>query len=264
MNTRDRAGSGSPRALPPRPGRAASPPTARGRRGSRELEPDQDEQQRVEQEIRISQSAKPGRRIGRRRSPAPPADTSRWSRRRARPRRRAARRARRPRSPRAARSWSRPGVVDPPPDLGEDHPATSPMRRRRRPDQEVPVASRTRPRRGGERDVVGDQRGAVVDQALAFEHRHRAPRHAQPADDRGRRDRVGRRDDRPERERRRPRQAVDQRVGDHHDRDMVAAPARSPATRSTRRSRRGRAGGEERRRVEQRRRKITRTRSGSS
>ena len=49
-----------------------------------------------------------------------------------------------------------------------------------------------------------DERGAVVDEALALDDRERAARHAEPATDRRRRERIGRRDDRAEDERRRP------------------------------------------------------------
>ena len=76
---------------------------------------------------------------------------------------------------------------------------------------------------GGHRDAVGDERGRVVDQALALDDVDDPPRHAEPAQDRRGGDRVGGGDDRAERERRRPRDAVDQRVRDDRDRDLVAS-----------------------------------------
>ena len=71
--------------------------------------------------------------------------------------------------------------------------------------------------RGRHRDLVGDQRGGVVEQALALEHVDHPPRRADPPHDRRRRRRVGRRDDRAEDEGHRPGQA-DQLVRDDRDR----------------------------------------------
>ena len=45
---------------------------------------------------------------------------------------------------------------------------------------------------GGDRDAVRDQRGGVVDQALALHDRDDPARHADAPHDRRRRDRVGR------------------------------------------------------------------------
>ena len=56
----------------------------------------------------------------------------------------------------------------------------------------------------GDRDAVEHEARAVVDQALALDDRHELARHAQPARDRRRRDRVGGRDDRAEHEGARP------------------------------------------------------------
>ena len=70
---------------------------------------------------------------------------------------------------------------------------------------------------GGDGELEEDERRAVVDQALALDHRQRPARDAEPPADRCRRDRVGRRHDRSEHERSRPRQA-DHRVHDSRDR----------------------------------------------
>ena len=70
---------------------------------------------------------------------------------------------------------------------------------------------------GRDRDLVGDQRGRVVDQRLALDDRHDAARDAEAPGDRGRGDGVGGGDDRAEHERGGPRHAVDHRVGDHRD-----------------------------------------------
>ena len=67
------------------------------------------------------------------------------------------------------------------------------------------------------RDPVGDERGRVVDQRLALEHRHE-PRAGRPAGARSRSPRPGRSGRRsPQRERRGPGHAVDQRVRDDRD-----------------------------------------------
>jgi hypothetical protein len=71
---------------------------------------------------------------------------------------------------------------------------------------------------------VRDERGPVVDEALAFDDRHDATRRTQPPHDRGRRDRVRGRDDRAEHEGRRPGQlrhdcVRDDRDGDHGQQD---------------------------------------------
>ena len=69
------------------------------------------------------------------------------------------------------------------------------------------LASSGRERAGDDRrdgDAVGDQRRRVVDQALALEDRDDPARDAEPAQDRGRRHGVGRRDDGAQGERRRP------------------------------------------------------------
>ncbi len=61
------------------------------------------------------------------------------------------------------------------------------------------------PRHGGDdRRPQQHERGAVVDQALALDHVEQPPGHAEAAADRGRGDRVGRRDDGAENERLRP------------------------------------------------------------
>src|ERR687883_494630 len=52
----------------------------------------------------------------------------------------------------------------------------------------------------GARGSVEDERGGVVHEALALDDGHDAAWNAEPARDRGRRDRVGRRDDRPQHE----------------------------------------------------------------
>ena len=84
-------------------------------------------------------------------------------------------------------------------------------------------------RRHGE--AVGDERRPVVDQALALDDRDEPPRNAEPARDRARGDRVGRRDDRAEHERRRPAHAVDHRVGDHARPPTVVATTSPTASR---------------------------------
>ncbi|HET8592846.1 MAG TPA: hypothetical protein VFL56_04215 [Solirubrobacterales bacterium] len=71
--------------------------------------------------------------------------------------------------------------------------------------------------RRGHRHLVGDQRGRVVDQALALDDVHQPPRRPDAAHDRRRRNRIGRRDDCAEHERHRPGQ-IHQLVGDDRDR----------------------------------------------
>ena len=62
---------------------------------------------------------------------------------------------------------------------------------------------------GRDRELVGDERGRVVDEALPLDDRHDAPRDAHLPRDRCRRERIGRRQDRAEDERRGPGQADD-------------------------------------------------------
>ena len=57
---------------------------------------------------------------------------------------------------------------------------------------------------GGDRELVGDERRRVVDQRLALDDRHVAPRRADARGDRRRRDGIGRRHDGAEHERRLP------------------------------------------------------------
>ena len=81
-------------------------------------------------------------------------------------------------------------------------------------------------------DAVEHERGRVVDEALALDDRDDAPRRAQPPGDRGGGNRVGRRDDGPQHERRRPRQ-VDRRSGRPPPRPPSSPRrARAPAGRS--------------------------------
>ena len=70
-----------------------------------------------------------------------------------------------------------------------------------------------------DRHPVEDECGAVVHEALALHDRDSAARHAQPAHDRGRRDRIRRRDHCSQHERGRPRHVVDERVSHSSDRD---------------------------------------------
>ena len=72
---------------------------------------------------------------------------------------------------------------------------------------------------GEHRGPIGDQRGRVVEQRLAFDERPDDPRRPESAEDRRGRQRVGRADDRTERERGRPAQAGDERVRHHRDED---------------------------------------------
>ena len=53
----------------------------------------------------------------------------------------------------------------------------------------------------GDRDAIEHEPGPVVDEALALDDRDELPRDAEPARDRGRRERVGGRDDRAQHER---------------------------------------------------------------
>ncbi len=80
--------------------------------------------------------------------------------------------------------------------------------------------------RGG-RHLVEHQRGRIVEQPLALDHRLQARRHPDPAADGDGRDGVRRSHDRAERERRRPgqvgddevRDRADHRRGEHHEAD---------------------------------------------
>ena len=106
---------------------------------------------------------------------------------------------------------------------------------------------------GGDGRPVEDERRRVVDERLAFHDRDAAPRGAEPARDRRGRDRVGRRDDRAEDERRSPGEVRDvvrddgdaghgrRDDADRERRDRPDVPAQLPQRR------------EERGRVEQRR-----------
>ena len=71
---------------------------------------------------------------------------------------------------------------------------------------------------GRDGELVGDERGAVVDQRLALDDRHDPSGNVEPAGDRRGRDRVGRGDDRSEHERLRPAE-VERLVGDDRDDD---------------------------------------------
>ena len=66
----------------------------------------------------------------------------------------------------------------------------------------------------GDRGAQRDQGGGVVEQRLALEDRHDPPRQADPLRHRGRGDRVGRRDDRADRDRGRPAEARHQPLDD--------------------------------------------------
>ena len=83
------------------------------------------------------------------------------------------------------------------------------------------VQERERARDHGHgREPEEDERGSVVDEALALDDRDRAARNAEAAGDRRRGERVGRRDDRAEHEAHGPREAdhVVSRDRDHHHR----------------------------------------------
>ena len=58
-------------------------------------------------------------------------------------------------------------------------------------------------------NAVGDERGRVVDQALALDQRDEPSRQPEPRRDRGRRDGVGGRDDRADHEADRPGEAAE-------------------------------------------------------
>jgi hypothetical protein len=114
------------------------------------------------------------------------------------------------------------GVGDALADLGDDHPhdeahGHAPSR----PEYELQagVGEREAPgHHGGDRDAVGHQGGHVVEQTLALDAAHHAPRGIEAPHDRRRRERVGWRDDRPEDESGFPGQARNERVGGPGDR----------------------------------------------
>ena len=81
-------------------------------------------------------------------------------------------------------------------------------------EPDLPHGDRAAGRR--DRHAQRDDRGGVVDQALALQDRHDAPRQPDPAGDRRGRDGVRRRDDRAERECRRPLDRQD-RMHEHRD-----------------------------------------------
>ena len=72
-----------------------------------------------------------------------------------------------------------------------------------------------------DRDAIDRQRGRVVQEAFALEDRHDPPRHRQPCRDRGGRDFVRRRNDRPERDGDGPRDARDHGVDDRGSRECA-------------------------------------------
>lgn len=77
--------------------------------------------------------------------------------------------------------------------------------------------------RGRDGEPVGDQRRGVVDQRLALEDRHDLARHPEALEDARGGDGIRRGHDRAERERRRPAQTGDERLGhdrDHHRREQ--------------------------------------------
>ncbi len=102
-------------------------------------------------------------------------------------------------------------VLDPAAQLGDQEAHEDPDRDPAgRADHEVErrVRQRERPRHDGrDRELVDDEARGIVDEALPLDDRHVTPRCAEPAGDRGRRDRVGRGDDRAEHERHIPGQA---------------------------------------------------------
>ena len=108
--------------------------------------------------------------------------------------------------------------------------------------------------RGGDGGLVDDERDAVVDEALALDDRDDAPRRADTSGDLGRRERVGRRDDRPERERAGPAEARRARARPRRSPPVVATvkPDREQRDRPQVRAQVAQAG-EERRGVEKRR-----------
>ncbi len=70
---------------------------------------------------------------------------------------------------------------------------------------------------GDDGELVGDERRAVVHEALALDERDEAARQAEPLRDRRRGRRIGRRDDRSEDEGAPPTEAGDELVRDHRD-----------------------------------------------
>ena len=85
------------------------------------------------------------------------------------------------------------------------------------PPGRLPDRERSRDHRR-HRDAVQDERRSVVHEALAFDDGDGAPRHSQPAHDRGGRERIGRRNHCAEDEGRAPGHVVDHRVRDDGDR----------------------------------------------
>ena len=125
---------------------------------------------------------------------------------------------------------ARPDLRDHPPHRQADRP---PAQHRDGEGRERPRTTERAPDRGRDGDSVDRQRGRVVQQALALEERHDPSRYGEPRDDGGRRDRVGRRDDRAERQRDGPWDAGDQRVRDHGHRSRASRrPGRSRGRRS--------------------------------
>ena len=114
-------------------------------------------------------------------------------------------------------------VVQPLPHLGDDPADGEPERRAA--DAGVEELGAGLPggeaagEHGGDRDLVGDQRGRVVDQRLALDDRHDPAGDADAARDRGGGDGVGGGDDRAEDEGGGPRHVVDHGVGDERDRE---------------------------------------------
>ena len=87
-------------------------------------------------------------------------------------------------------------------------------------EHEVPARVEEREGAGdhrGDGEAVGDERGAVVDQALALDQRDQARRQPEPLGDRAGGGRIGRRDDCSEHERLRPAEAGDDCVRDGGD-----------------------------------------------
>ena len=95
----------------------------------------------------------------------------------------------------AAQPQHEPADADPPGDLADDDRRESARRLRRR---EHPEAHR------GDREAIEHQRGRVVGEPLALEDDEQPAGNREPARDRQRRERVGRRDDRAEHEAERP------------------------------------------------------------
>ena len=160
-------------------------------------------------------------------------------------------------------------VVEPPAH-GGDHGADRDPDRDPAGDHDDEVAARLEQAEaagdhGGDGELVGDQRGRVVDQALALDDGHDPARHPEPAGDRGRGDRVGGGDDRAEHERLRPAEA-ERLVGDgRRPRPWSRARARPRAARSARMLRRSsRSGVKKAAAYSSGGRMISRTSSGSS